>query len=71
MKSVADELRRRTSRVVGDRPVMDRIALALALGDDDLELFVRTSGLTRDQALVVLRQQRARGRVPSAAAGDR
>jgi hypothetical protein len=69
MKSVADALRAETQRAVREMPIAARIALALALGDDDLDLFVRTSGLTRDEALATLRAQRARGRTPSAAAG--
>ena len=39
-----------------------RIALALSLGDEDLDLFMRTSGLPRQRALRTLREQRARGR---------
>jgi hypothetical protein len=47
---VADDLRRRTSTLVLDMPLEARIDLALALGDDDLDLFVRVSGLDRDEA---------------------
>ncbi len=49
-------------------PVPERIALALALGDDDLALFVRSSGLDRADALRRLRARRAQGRSPSDAA---
>lgn len=68
MRSVADDLRLRTIARVLDLPVAARVELALSLGDDDLALFVRTSGLGRDEALRRLRAQRARGRVPSGAA---
>lgn len=44
-----------------------RVELALALGDDDLEWFVRTNGLDRDAARQRLRAQRSRGRAPSVA----
>jgi hypothetical protein len=37
----------------------------LALGDDDLDLFVRASGLDRAEALRRLRAGRRRGRLPS------
>jgi hypothetical protein len=67
MRSVADDLRRRTIAEVLDLAPAARIALALALGDDDLDLFVRTSGLDRDEARRRLRAQRQIGRAPSVA----
>jgi hypothetical protein len=66
MSSVADDLRVRTGERVLALPVKDRIALALALGDDDLALFVRASGLDRPTALARLRATRRHGRTPSA-----
>jgi len=48
-------------------PAADRIALALALGDDDLAIYVRTSGLPPDEARQRLRAARANGRAPSVA----
>ncbi|MBK5297299.1 MAG: hypothetical protein JJE40_09080 [Vicinamibacteria bacterium] len=73
MRSVADDLRVRTLARVLEMPVAARIRLALSLGDDDLDLFVRSSGLDRVDALGRLRARRAHGRrVPSgAAAADR
>jgi hypothetical protein len=68
MKSVADGLRIQTHDSVRKLPVAARIALALALGDDDLELFMRTTGSSRAEALATFRRQRARGRTPSVAA---
>lgn len=62
MKSIADELRSETAATVRRMTAAERIALALALGDDDLSLYMRTSGLSRDEALMRLRAQRARGR---------
>jgi hypothetical protein len=68
MRSVADDLRIRTLERVLEMPVSRRIALALSLGDDDLDLFVRTSGLDRAEARHRLRARRVHGRAPSAAA---
>jgi hypothetical protein len=67
MRSVADELRRRTIARVLDLTLAARIELALSLGDDDLDLFVRTSGLGRDEARRRLEAQRQIGRAPSIA----
>ena len=71
MRSVADELRRRTFAHVLDLTPAARIALALSLGDDDLDLFVRTSGLDRDEARRRLIAQRQIGRAPSVTATPR
>ena len=68
MSSVADDLRARTLALVQELSVSDRIALALSLGDDDLALFVRSSGLDQEAALHRLRSQRAHGRRRSCAA---
>lgn len=65
MTSVADALRGRTREHVEALPVRDRIALALALGDDDLALFARAAGLDRREALERLRAARRRGRLAS------
>ena len=68
MRSVADDLRASTRARVLTMPVPERIQLALALGDEDLALFVRSSGLDRADALQRLRARRAQGRRPSVAA---
>lgn len=60
-----DEFREQTIRHVLSLPVADRIALALQLGDDDLRLFVSTSGLAPAVARQRLRAQRQHGRAPS------
>jgi hypothetical protein len=67
MRSVADDLRRQTLAHVLTLSLPARIDLALALGDDDLELFVRSSGLDRDEARRRLMAQRQIGRAPSVA----
>jgi hypothetical protein len=67
MRSVTDDLRRQTLAHVLTLSLPARIDLALALGDDDLELFVRSSGLDRDEARRRLMGQRQIGRAPSVA----
>lgn len=67
MRSVADDLRRETIARVLALPPDERIHLALALGDDDLALFVQASGLDPDQARRRLRNARSHGRVSSVA----
>jgi hypothetical protein len=64
-RSVAEALRRRTLAEVLEMTSAARIALALSLGDDDLDLFARTNGLAREEARRRLRAQRQVGRVPS------
>jgi hypothetical protein len=62
------DLRRHTNARVLDMPMAARIRLALSLGDDDLALFVSTSGLAREEARRRLRRQRECGRTLSRAA---
>lgn len=68
VRSVADSLRARTVERVLALPIEDRIALAFSLGEDDLTLYVRVSGLDRAVALRHLRKRHAHGRRPSPAA---
>jgi hypothetical protein len=63
-----DFLRRRTQRDVLALSPRERIDLAFALGEDDLALFMRVSGLSRAAALARLRAARQQGRVPSLSA---
>ena len=70
MRSVADALRARTVTQVLAMSPGERIALALSLGDDDLELFIRASGLDAATAVKRLRAGRRHGRTPSRSAGD-
>lgn len=70
MKSVADDLRVRTSEAVLRLPLQARIALALSLGDADLDLYIRTSGLDRATALTRLRAQRSRDRANYSRSAD-
>jgi hypothetical protein len=68
MQSVADSFRRETHERVLRLSIADRIALALSLGDADLDLYIKTSGKTREQAMRDLTAQRAKGRARSRAA---
>jgi len=71
MNSVANHVRARAMAEVLALSPDERIDLAFALGEADLELFVRASGLDRETALTRLRASRRAGRRPSrAAAGD-
>lgn len=70
VNSVANDLRAATRARVLAMPPNERIALALALGDEDLERFVQASGLGRAEALRRLRAGRQRGRTPSRCAGS-
>jgi hypothetical protein len=68
MRSIADDLRRRTIEQVASLSPEQRIELALMLGDQDLERLVRSSGLSPSAALRRLRASRQRGRRASACA---
>jgi hypothetical protein len=65
MRSVADELRRRSTRTVAGLSPEERMRLAFELGEDDLEAFRRKSGLDRVEAVRQLRRRRQSGRRPS------
>lgn len=65
MRSVADDLRQRDRDAVLKLSPGERIALALRLGERDLELFCRAQGLDRETAVRVLRRRRQAGRRPS------
>ncbi|HLX06489.1 MAG TPA: hypothetical protein VKY89_01365 [Thermoanaerobaculia bacterium] len=63
---MADEVRERDRRDVARLSVDERIALALRLGELDLELYCSGNGLDRGSGLRRLRQQRQQGRALSA-----
>jgi hypothetical protein len=66
MRSVADEAREQSRREVGQLSAEQRIALALRLGERDLELYCGKHGLDRDSGRRRLRRQRQQGRELSA-----
>jgi len=68
VRSIADGLREQTIARVLALTVAERIALAFRLGDDDLSLYVRASGLEGDEARRRLRARRQIGRTPSRSA---
>jgi hypothetical protein len=72
MRSVADGLRRDTVERVLAMTVAERIALALSLGDADVDQYVRATGGPPQEARRQLTARRHDGRTPSrAAAPDR
>jgi hypothetical protein len=68
MPSVADQLRRDTVARVLALPLSDRIALALALGDEDADRYMRATGVSREEAIRRLSARHREGRTPSRAA---
>lgn len=68
MSNVAAELRAETLARLTRRSPVERIALALELGDADAELFARSSGLPLAEARHELARRRHAGRTRSRAA---
>ena len=67
MRSVADDLRRLSNLHLLRMPALDRVALALRLGDDDVALYQSIHGASEREARAALRRSCATGRVPSRA----
>jgi hypothetical protein len=65
MRSVADDLREEFQEEVLRLPFEERMALALRLGEQGLEMFCQASGLDRHAAIRELQRQRQAGRTPS------
>ena len=63
MKSIADHHSREEARALSALSADERVALALRLGDDDLDIFRQAQNLSRGDALRALRQARQAGRV--------
>jgi len=66
MKSVLDHLRDEDRQAVLALTPAERIGLALALGERDLETFRRARGLSRVDAARILDRQKHHGRRASA-----
>ncbi len=64
MKSIADTLRAERAHDEAAMSASERVALALELGDHDMEIFRRAHGLSEKEALRELRRRRQIGRVP-------
>jgi hypothetical protein len=66
MTSVLDRLRDEDRKAVLALTPAERVALALALGERDLEMFRGVCGLSRVEAARILDRQKHHGRRPSA-----
>ena len=64
MRSVADDLKRHPTPLVG--PGAAEVERVLALGRRDVELYARARGVSIDEARRRFEQQRQVGRTPSA-----
>jgi hypothetical protein len=64
MRSIADTFRFERAREEAAMSASERVALALELGDQDLEIFRLAHGLSANEALRELRRRRQAGRVP-------
>lgn len=62
MRSVADELRAETALAVARLSPLERIALALRLGDDDVALYRQAHRVSEIEARVSLARLRSFGR---------
>jgi hypothetical protein len=65
MRSVADELRRQDAAALARLTANERLALAFALGDADIDAYCRTHGVTSAEAAKHFERQRQNGRTPS------
>jgi hypothetical protein len=65
MRSVADDLRRESMEAAAKLTALERVALALRLGDEDVERYAAVHGTSDQEARAVFRRARAAGRVPS------
>lgn len=65
MRSVADELRRQDAAALARLSADERLALAFALGDADVDAYCRTHGVTGAEAARHFERQRQKGRTPS------
>ena len=64
MRSVADAHREEDARAMAAMSADERVALAFRLGDEDLEIYRRAWGVSREVALRRVRMARQAGRVP-------
>ena len=65
MRSVVDDLRRKTQDQVSKLSLEERLALAFELGEADLEIFCQTQGVDRSTGIRLLQRRRQAGRRPS------
>jgi hypothetical protein len=67
MRSVTDELRAQTREADARLAPLDRVRLALELGDRDLHVFASRRSLSIAEARRLLASTRSTGRLPSVA----
>jgi hypothetical protein len=65
VRSIADELRERDREALAALTAAERVALALALGERDLQTCALARGIGAERARRVLRRNRCLGRRPS------
>jgi hypothetical protein len=65
MSSVADRLRHDDAEAMARLTASERLALALALGEADVDAYCRSHGVERQSAIRVFERQRQRGRIAS------
>ncbi len=70
MRSVADDLREEQLRELQKLTPDERVGLALALGQRDVDFFMAANGTDRDTAVAALRRSGSRGRIRSTCADE-
>ena len=65
MASVADQLRREGAESLARLSAGERLELAFALGDADVDAYCRSHGVERRTAIRIFERQRQNGRNPS------
>jgi ABC-type Na+ transport system ATPase subunit NatA len=65
MRSVADDLRDEQLREMLAMTPAERMRLAERLGEEALQFFMATNGLSREEAIARIKRQRRAGRTPS------
>jgi len=71
MRSVADDLREEQRRNVQALTVEERVALAFRLGERDLEFYMATNHVGREEAMAHFRRAGAAGRIRSVCNDER
>jgi hypothetical protein len=64
-RSVADDLREEQLREMLELTPGERMRIAEKLGEDALRFFMSTNGITREEAIRRIEEQRRAGRTPS------
>ncbi|NOZ96008.1 MAG: hypothetical protein GXP47_14910 [Acidobacteria bacterium] len=70
MSKIAEDVRKRHEQRVLAMASSERVELALKLGWQDLEALCRAEGISREEALRILRLGRQEGRTPCSFLGE-